>query len=109
MLYPKLAENILTIVGEFKNIAPERKKNLESIAQYIESKKDDEIINFIFICTHNSRRSHFTQIWAQVAAQYHGLKNFQSYSGGTETTALYPSVKESLKKCGFSILMLSDG
>ena len=34
---------------------------------------DKEGVRVLFICTHNSRRSHNSQIWAQVAAYYYGF------------------------------------
>ncbi len=60
------------------------------------------------ICTHNSRRSHLAQVWAQTAAYYYGIQNVFCYSGGTEATALYPKVAETLVQSGFKIMKLSE-
>ena len=62
----------LLLLGE--NIAPDRKLRLQQLADYISQKLESkEEIGLIFICTHNSRRSHMGQIWAQVAAHYQGF------------------------------------
>jgi arsenate reductase len=56
-----------------------------------------------FICTHNSRRSHFGQVWAAVAAAHFGLENITTFSGGTEATAFNPRAVAALERAGFSI------
>jgi len=61
------------------------------------------------ICTHNSRRSHLSQVWAQTMAHYYRLSNIQCYSGGTEATALFPMVSQTLNHQGFNIKTLSEG
>lgn len=82
----------------------ERKKYLDEMIQYIHKKvASNEAIRFIFICTHNSRRSHLTQIWCQTMAFYFGIKDVYCYSGGTETTAMFPKIVETLKQQGFQI------
>ena len=63
----------------------------------------------IFICTHNSRRSHIAQIWAQAAAAYYGIENFVSYSGGTEATAFNPRAVKAMREAGFNIEATSGG
>jgi protein-tyrosine phosphatase/arsenate reductase len=57
----------------------------------------------MYVCTHNSRRSHFGQIWAAVAASYFGIENVQTFSGGTEATAFNPNAIGALKETGFEI------
>tara|TARA_R110000868_G_C10516232_1_gene732652 strand:- start:157 stop:582 length:426 start_codon:yes stop_codon:yes gene_type:complete len=42
-------------------------------------------------------------------AHYFGVKNVQSYSGGTEATALFPMAAETLKESGLDIKTLSEG
>ncbi|HCO85603.1 MAG TPA: protein-tyrosine-phosphatase, partial [Arenibacter sp.] len=74
-------------------ISEERKEILKPLADFIQSKTDTlEPIRINFICTHNSRRSHLSQVWAQTLAFYFNVKNVQCYSGGTESTALFPMV-----------------
>lgn len=70
--------------------------------------KEKGEVNLNFICTHNSRRSHLSQVWAQVAAFHFGFgQKVRCYSGGTEATALYPAVAETLKISGLEIEQLS--
>ena len=89
-------------------ISTERKEDLQPLIDYIESKVlVNKNVNLNFICTHNSRRSHLSQIWAQTAAYYYGIKNVFCYSGGTEATAMFPMVAKTLKKQGFQITKLS--
>ena len=65
-------------------VSDERKEVLQSLAEYIQNKVNtNEEIRLNFICTHNSRRSHLSQIWAQTMAFQFGIKNVFCYSGGT--------------------------
>ncbi|NJB71778.1 arsenate reductase [Saonia flava] len=91
-------------------IPQERKEILAPLIAYIKEKiKSKEPIHLNFICTHNSRRSHLSQVWAQTIAHYLGIKNIQCYSGGTEATALFPVAAETLKNHGFEVVTLSQG
>ncbi|MET7038178.1 low molecular weight phosphatase family protein [Elizabethkingia miricola] len=108
-MYPPLLENIQEIQKAF-NINEERKNVLLPLIGFIQKKiKDKQRININFICTHNSRRSHLSQIWAQAAAAYFNIPEVYCYSGGTEETALFPKVTETLKILGFNILKISEG
>ncbi|MEL4308343.1 arsenate-mycothiol transferase ArsC [Joostella sp. CR20] len=90
-------------------ISEERKETLQPLVEFIKSKEaSNELVNINFICTHNSRRSHLSQIWAQTIAHYFKLKNVFCYSGGTESTAMFPMVAETLKNTGFSIEKLAE-
>jgi arsenate reductase len=78
-----------------------RLKELDALAAIlIEQYKDGLAVNFI--CTHNSRRSHFSEILFRTAAKYYGHENVETFSGGTEGTALYPEVAESFKRHSFT-------
>ena len=106
-LLPKIRE--VTLSFNFEEITFERKNILQPLIDFIQLKvKNQEDIRLNFICTHNSRRSHLSQIWAQTAAHYYGIKNVFCYSGGTEATALFPKVAETLKNTGFKIQKLSE-
>lgn len=108
-MYQSLFENIQGIQKAF-NINEERKNILWPLIGYIQKKiNDKQRININFICTHNSRRSHLSQIWAQAAASYFNIPGVHCYSGGTEETALFPKIIETLKIQGFNILKISDG
>lgn len=91
------------------SITADRKVVLQPLVDYIQDKTNaSEEIRINFICTHNSRRSHLSQVWAQTMANYYGIKNVFCYSGGTEATALFPMVAETLKNQGFQIQKLSE-
>lgn len=95
---------------DFTSISPERKVILQPLIDFIQSKVTaNQDIRLNFICTHNSRRSHLSQIWAQTAAAYYNIKNVFCYSGGTEATALFPMVAQTLTNTGFQIKTLSEG
>lgn len=103
--------DISKIIEDFSEhkISDERKEVLKPLADYIQKKSSfGETIRLNFICTHNSRRSHLSQIWAQTMAFHFGIKNIFCYSGGTEATAMYPKVAETLRKQGFQIIQLSE-
>lgn len=104
MITKELNLLINKLVTKFDEISDERKSDLKSLIDFIQEKKDNnELINLIFICTHNSRRSHLAQIWAQTAANFYGVSKVFCFSGGTEATALFPMVAETLTKQGFNI------
>ncbi|MDO6471774.1 low molecular weight phosphatase family protein [Maribacter sp. 1_MG-2023] len=90
-------------------ITADRKVVLQPLVDYIQEKTNaSEEIRINFICTHNSRRSHLSQVWAQTMANYYSIKNVFCYSGGTEATALFPMVAETLKNQGFQVQKLSE-
>jgi protein-tyrosine-phosphatase len=95
--------------SEFDKISLERKLVLEKISNYIQSKQaESKPVNLVYICTHNSRRSHFGQIWAHIAADYFSIKNVHTFSGGTETTAFNPNAISAIERVGFSVKKISD-
>lgn len=90
-------------------IPKERMEVLQPLIDYIQIKsKNQEPINLNFICTHNSRRSHLSQVWAQTMAFYYGIGKVFCYSGGTEATALFPMAANTLMDHGFEIMKLSS-
>ena len=103
----KIREIIAQLSTE--RISEERKRILQPLIQFISSKlSKNEEVRLNFICTHNSRRSHLSQIWAQTMANYYQIENVFCYSGGTEATAMFPKVVETLRNQGFVILNLSE-
>jgi arsenate reductase len=90
-------------------VSEERKEVVHPLIDYIQNKVNaNEEIRLNFICTHNSRRSHLSQIWAQTMAFHFNIKNVFCYSGGTEATAMFPKVSETLTNQGFQIQQLSN-
>ncbi|MCA0154206.1 arsenate-mycothiol transferase ArsC [Winogradskyella vincentii] len=106
MLY-KTIEDILNSL-DVSIISAERKEILQPLIEYIQNKMNNNaVVNLNFICTHNSRRSHLSQVWAQTISQYFDITNVFCYSGGTEATALFPSAAKALESSGFKIDTLS--
>lgn len=98
----KQIQDILNKV-DFKRISDQRKTELSVLSTKIQDHiNQSKPINLVFICTHNSRRSQLTQIWAKVAASYFNI-NANTFSGGTEVTAFNENAVESLKRFGFEI------
>jgi protein-tyrosine phosphatase/arsenate reductase len=103
-MYPSIKNYADGLTKEFNSIPENRKAILEKITQYIAKKQLlGNPINLVYVCTHNSRRSHFGQVWAHVAASYYNIKNVNTYSGGTEATAFNINAINSLKRVGFNI------
>lgn len=80
----------------------DRRQLLERAAQQIAdlSRDSEQPVNLLFVCTHNSRRSQFGQVWAAVAAEYYGLAWLEAHSCGTEQTACHPNTVAALKRAG---------
>lgn len=95
----KYCQNLTT---NFDEITEDRKQILNKITSYIKQKNEEQT-NLIYVCTHNSRRSHFGQIWATVAADFYNIQNLKAYSAGTEQTAFHPNAIAALSRIGFEI------
>lgn len=81
-----------------------RQAKLRQIAEFIYRKREkDELAELVFICTQNSRRSHFAQVWATIALHYHGIDNVLCFSGGTEATAVHLNTVSALERAGCTI------
>ncbi|MFK7833173.1 MAG: low molecular weight phosphatase family protein [Winogradskyella sp.] len=107
MLYHKLNKLIETL--DTSSISKERQLILKPLIDFIQTKHTSKgIINLNFICTHNSRRSHLSQVWAQTMAHYFDISHVFCYSGGTEATALFPVAANTLEHVGFKIQKLSE-
>jgi protein-tyrosine phosphatase/arsenate reductase len=109
-LYPDIQKRIKIAVGQFDLIGEQRKEKLEELSAYVRSQNRlGKPVNLTFICTHNSRRSHISQIWAQTAAAYYGIGGVTSYSGGTESTAFNPRAVAAIKRAGFKVEKTTEG
>lgn len=107
-LFPEIEKTIMGL--DSVRIPNERKAVLQPLIDFIRTKiSNGQQIRLNFICTHNSRRSHLTQVWAQTLAYHFNIKNVFCYSGGTEVTALFPMVAETLQNAGFKIKIISQG
>lgn len=109
-LYPTLHNKISQFEKEFSQIPEDRKHIIKQLVSFIEKKKkSNEPIALNFICTHNSRRSHIAQLWAQAAAHHYGINNVSCFSGGTEATAFNPRAVKAMQEAGFTIKKTKDG
>ena len=107
ILFPEIQSLVQSF--DFASLSKDRKEILQPLIDFVQLKSDHhQEIRLNLICTHNSRRSHLAQLWAQTAAYYYGIQNVFCYSGGTEATALYPKVAETLAQSGFKIMKLSE-
>lgn len=107
-MYPQLKDYLNKFIN-LETISTDRKAVLQPLVDYIQQKvNQNKAVNLNFICTHNSRRSHLSQVWAQVASVYFDIPNVNCYSGGTEETALFPKVAETLENQGFQIFKISE-
>jgi arsenate reductase len=102
LFYPALANTIGNL--PFAAISSERLQLLDEMVAYLLAKKrQGEEIRLNFICTHNSRRSQFSQIWAQTAAAYYGIEAF-CFSGGVEVTEFNPRAVAAIQRDGFKVV-----
>jgi arsenate reductase len=107
---PDVQRTIDKLIGEFDKIPDTRRAIIQQLTDFVARKSkagEDVLLNFI--CTHNSRRSHIAQIWAQTAAHYFGIEKVKTFSGGTEATAFNPRAVKAMKDAGFNITITKDG
>lgn len=109
-LLPTLNQTVEGLIKQFGQIAPERFSVLKQLTDFIQLRKHSNLPVYLnFICTHNSRRSHISQLWAQAAAHYYNIPNVVCFSGGTEATAFNPRAVKAMRHAGFSITMMKEG
>ena len=107
MLFQNI-KNKIELLLKVDSVSTERKDELRPFIDFIQKKvSNNKTINLNFICTHNSRRSHLSQVWAQTAAYYFNINNVYCYSGGTQATAMFPMATQTLSSAGFQIVKLS--
>lgn len=103
-MHADLANTIASILPEVDGVPVERKSKLDRIASWVsERRTTNQPADLIFICTHNSRRSIFAQVWAATAARHYGITGVRTWSGGVETTAINFNVTAVLLAQGFQI------
>ena len=85
------------------SIPADRKALLQSLIEYLKEKIAlKHKVNVSFVCTHNSRRSQFSQLWSKVIATYYGIE-MNSFSGGLEITSCNERTITSMKRMSFDI------
>jgi arsenate reductase len=109
-LLPELQTTLTQLRDSVGEIPAERQALLGEAARYVAAQlQRGAPARLIFICTHNSRRSHMSQLWAQATAYAFGLEGVETYSGGTEATAFHPNAIAALTRCGFRITEEAGG
>jgi len=109
-LMPSLNQTVEVLQKQFDQIVPERRMMLSQLTDFIQTRRTSNLPIYLnFICTHNSRRSHIAQLWAQAAAHYYNLPNVVCFSGGTEATAFNPRAVKAMQDAGFVITMKKEG
>ena len=109
-MYTSIKAYCDSLTKDFAAIPDSRKEVLEKMAQYISAKrKENKTVNLVYVCTHNSRRSHFGQVWAHVASRYYNIPNVHAFSGGTEATAFNINAINALKRIGFEVQPANSG
>ena len=92
------------IVLQFDLIPADRKLLLNKLTSYIQGNQNAGKESLLmFICTHNSRRSHFGQVLCALAAEYYQIPSIRTYSAGTEVTAFHPNAISALRSIGMDI------
>ncbi len=101
-MHPELQRTLQGLANYGHSIPPDRAERLDAIAAWIRDQHaKGDVVHLVFICTHNSRRSQFAQVWAEVAAHKYDLDRVRSWSAGTEATAVAGPVIAALEAQGF--------
>ena len=109
-MFEKLIKTSESLIKDSELISDDRKDLLNELSIYIKGKLvSKKGVNLVFICTHNSRRSHMAQLWAQAAANYFHIENIKTFSGGTQKTSFNKSAVNALKEAGFKIKEIKSG
>lgn len=110
MIIPALSVTLHHLEAEASRIPQERRVILDRLAEYIAVRVAAGLPTHLnFICTHNSRRSHMAQLWAQAAAYYYRIRGVACFSGGTEATAFHPHAIRAMQQAGFDIRVRVEG
>jgi arsenate reductase (thioredoxin) len=100
----KLTQFSEEIILQFDQIPADRKLLLDRLTTYIHGNQNTGKESLLmFICTHNSRRSHFGQILCALAADFYQVTGIQTFSAGTEVTAFHPNAIAALRSIGMEI------
>jgi arsenate reductase len=109
LFHPELHAYVEALLPTLATIPDDRRETLDHIATFVRERgAAGKPIQLVFICTHNSRRSHMSQIWAATAAAWYGLDGVESYSGGTEATTFNPRAVAAMRRAGFEIGEVPD-
>lgn len=108
-LVESLRSYVDAVISFNRDAVRDRHDILQQAVEYAVDRQANEAVEFCFICTHNSRRSHFAHIWAHTAARHYELPFIRCSSGGTETTACDPRTVAALRRAGLEISSTETG
>ncbi|MEM9364842.1 MAG: protein-tyrosine-phosphatase [Planctomycetota bacterium] len=110
LLLETTSDFVASVEANIESLPRDRQDLLSELAAYVVGRKRlGHTARLTFICTHNSRRSHFGQLWCQAAASYYGVLGVETFSGGTEATACNIRTVNSLRRSGVSVVATSGG
>lgn len=100
----RLGEYLIARLAEEAEIAADRREALERVAEAVVSElRARGSVDLLFVCTHNSRRSHLGQVWAQLAAEHFRVRGMRTWSGGTEVTEFDRRAAAALERAGLVV------
>jgi len=103
-LAPELSRYVEGLLSGLDEVPGDRRQKLQALVSYVGHRVGaNQPAKLTFICTHNSRRSHLAQIWAQTAAFCFGVPGVETFSGGTEATAFNPRAVGAVERAGFLV------
>jgi protein-tyrosine-phosphatase len=97
-----VAASLKSLEAGFDAIPADRKEMLDRVATFVRTRRSaGGTARLLFVCTHNSRRSQMSQLWAAAAAAYYGIDHVETFSGGLEVTAFNPRAIAAMERGGF--------
>jgi protein-tyrosine phosphatase/arsenate reductase len=101
---PIVQGKIAVLITKVDTIPKERLAILDELRDTIsDSLQKSSAAHLLYVCTHNSRRSHFGQVAGSLAAAYFGFDMVQCFSAGTEVTAMNSNAVNALLDFGFTV------
>lgn len=101
---------VTNVIQSFDSIPEDRRGPLQEAADFIVQRvQRGNDANLSFICTHNSRRSHMSQVWLEAAATSYGIPNVHTYSGGVEVNACNIRTVRAMRRAGLSVAASTGG
>lgn len=109
-MYPSIHTYLTQCLAATQQIPNDRIQLLRPAVDYVRQKIQTHTpTHLLFVCTHNSRRSHMGQVWSALAAAYFQLPHILTYSAGTEVTACHPNTLHALQSAGLRITREENG
>ena len=96
-------DDLINFIQEVKNFEPTgtQKARLENVVSGL-NKFLDECNTVVFLCTHNSRRSQYCEIWSKYfSSMYKNKINF--FSAGVVKTTVHKQIYKSLERVGIGV------